>query len=179
MKSHICSECGLEHIVQDAHKESIDKRKLMMLKAAAQWVIDNNKNEFKKKDLDLIRFGQSAYGNFGALRYHALIAKVKDKKTNKPIKGLWLVTRQGWAFLRGEYDPPKFVLVRNNKIVPDSHSRQTINVRHVYYGSDIITTTFEYFDEDGKPIGWRPTVTPDNQSKLFDMPEKPAQRFMG
>lgn len=177
-KSHLCSECGEVHVVQLAHKESIDKRKLSMLKAAATWVIDNNLNDFKKKDLDLSRFGQSAYGNFGALRYHALIAKVRDRNTKKPIKGRWLVTRQGWAFLRGELKISKFVLVKDNHIVPNSHSQQTIGVRDVYYGSEAITTHFEYFDEDNKPVAIRPAFKQENkQNALFNLePQKPARK---
>lgn len=179
-KPHLCTECGELHTPQLAHKESIDKRKLNMLKAAAQWVTDNNKNDFKKKDLDLPRFGQSAYGNFGALRYHALIAKVRNRDTKKPIKGRWLVTRQGWAFLRGDLKMPKFVLVKDNHIVPNSHSKQTIGVRDVYYGSEAITTHFEYFDEDGVPVGVRPAFDHESkQGKLLDVPEvKPERRFV-
>lgn len=171
---HTCSHCGELHTPQLAHKESIEKRKLLMLKAAANWVVEHKQNDFKKKDLDLARFGQSAYGNFGALRYHALIAKVKDKQTGKPVKGRWLVTKQGWQFLRGVLDIPKFVLVKDNHIVPGSHSKRLINVRNVYYGSDIINTTFQYFDDDGNMVGWRPTTPPDKQAKLFNMAqEKP------
>lgn len=175
---HLCTACGETHVAQMVHKESVDKRKLEMLRAAADWVIQTNVNDFKKKDLDLSRFGQSAYGNFGALRYHALIAKVRDRTTKKPLKGRWLVTRQGWAFLRGDLKIPKFVLVKDNHIVPNSHSDRLIGVRDVHFGSDIITTTFEYFDDAGQPVGWRPQNPPRTPEppRLFDVPER--KRFL-
>jgi hypothetical protein len=149
--SDICPACG--QVKQQAHKESMDKMKLLLLKAAAQHVIDTKVNDFKKKDLNLQDIAQSAYGNFGKLRYHGLITPVREN--GQRIKGRWLVTRNGWAFLRGELKISKFVLVRNNSII--DHSPVLISVRDVYYGSEEIQTTFEYFDhETGAMIGWRP-----------------------
>jgi len=169
-KEHLCTACNEPHVAQEAHKESVDKRKLLMLRAAADWVIANGVNDFKKKDLDLLRLGQSAYGCFGALRYHALIAKVRDPNTKKPIKGRWLVTRQGWAFLRGELRISKYVLVRDNHVVPNSHSTKMLGIKDVYYGSDIITTHFEYFDDDGKMVAVRPEYDkPNLQGALFNI----------
>jgi hypothetical protein len=65
-----------------------------------------------------------------------------------------LITRNGWAFLRGEIQIHKWVLVRENHIV--SYSPELVSVRDVYYGSEAITTTFEYFDEYGNQVGYRP-----------------------
>lgn len=152
-ESHLCTGCGEAHIVQQAHKEQMDKTLLLMLKASARWVIDNNKNDFKKRDLGLSEMSQSAYGNFGRLRYHGLITPVRGED-GKRIKGRWLITRNGWAFLRGTLNIPKFVLVKNNTIT--SRSDKLTSVRDVYYGSEVIQTNFEYYDDDGNQVGFRP-----------------------
>lgn len=145
---HNCSECGEPHIVQQAHKEVLNKHKLTMLKAAAQHVMDTQRNDFKLSELDEI----SNYNNFQKLRYHGLVHHVR--KNGVWLRGHWLITRNGWAFLRGELDLPKFVKVKNNSIV--ERSLDLINVRHVYYGSEVVNTTFEYFDDDGRPVAIRP-----------------------
>jgi hypothetical protein len=163
-KPEVCKCCGQR--IQQAHKESMDKTRLLMLKSAAQHVISTGINDFKKRDLGLDQMSLSAYGNFGRIRYHGLITPVRDK-ANRRIKGRWLITRNGWAFLRGEFNIPKYVLVKNNSI--ESRSDTTISVRDVYYGSETIQTTFEYFDEDGKPVGARPVyiVMPNLQQRLI------------
>lgn len=151
-----CDHCGQR--IQQAHKESMDKTRLTMLQAAARQVITTGKNDFKKKELGLDELSLSAYGNFGRIRYHGLITPVKDKDTNRKIKGRWLITRNGWAFLRGELNIPKYVIVKNNAI--QSKSDVTISVKDVYYGSEILQTSFEYFDDDGNPVGIRPYSGP-------------------
>lgn len=153
--SDVCNHCGQR--IQQAHKESMDKTRLLMLQSAARQVIDTGKNDFKKKDLGLEAMSLSAYGNFGRIRYHGLITPVKDRDTGKRIKGRWLITRNGWAFLRGEFNIPKYVIVKNNII--QSRSDATISVKDVFYGSDIMQTTFEYFDDDGNQVGFRPAPT--------------------
>lgn len=157
----VCDHCGQP--IQEAHKEAMDKTRLLMLKAAAQWVIDHNQNDFKKRDIGLEDMSISAYGNFGRLRYHALITPVQVNGNR--VKGRWLITRQGWAFLRGEIEIPKFVLVRNNHIV--LHSKQLVSVRDVYRGSEIMQTAFEYFDDEGYPVGVRPLLREDKQLTLI------------
>ncbi len=151
----ICDHCGQP--IQEAHKEVLSKMKLTMLKSAAAHVIATEVNDFKKSDIAEM-LENSAYGNFQKLRYHGLVTPARDKAGNR-VRGRWLITRNGWAFLRGELDLPKFVLVRNNHVVDGSHSKVLLNVRDVYRGSDAIVTTFEYFDhETGEQIGYRPTL---------------------
>ena len=149
-----------------------------MLKAAAKEVIETNKNDFRKRDIADIQNSNTAYNNFQKLRYHGLIAHVTDSGVKQ--RDRWLITRNAWAFLRGEIELPKWVMIRNNHI-DESFNRcdDTIGVKGVYRGSDAITTTFEYFDHDtGAQIGFRPVLPPKpaEQQTLIDIPPKTETR---
>lgn len=160
MKRQTCPTC--QQLIPLAHKEIMDKTRLTMLRMAADYVIANNVGWFKKKDIGLETLGQAAYGNFTRLRYHGLITPLRDDAGNR-IKGKWIITRNGWAFLRGEKDIHKYVLVKNNHI--SARSDVKINIRQVYYGSDTIQTTFEYYDDYGNMVGFAPksrsNINPD------------------
>lgn len=93
------------------------------------------------------------YNNFQKLRYHGLVYYARDENGQR-VRGHWLITRNGWAFLRGEIRLPKHVLVKNNHIV--GRSDEDVSMRDVYVGAETMQTTFEYFDEDGRPVGIRP-----------------------
>lgn len=160
--SELCQSCGQK--IQEAHKEEFSAMKLSMLKQAAGHVMSTMRNDFKVRDFatpeEFKRFN-----NFQKLRYHGLVTPVRDRVTQQRIKGRWLITRQGWAFLRGELEISKFVLVKNNQIV--SHSDTKVGVRSIYYGSEAIQTTFEYFDDSGSPVGFRPTLQRSPQMSLI------------
>lgn len=152
-------------IFRPTRKENIDKLKVLMLKRAAQHVIDTKKPVFKKSELNLIDFGQSAYGRFGALRFHGLIAKMKDDD-GKVIKGDWIITRLGWAFLRN--DPQhgriaKYVYMQDNHIRDDLERGPLVGIIDVFKGSDYLQTNFEYVDVHGNFVGVRPSY-PQNKT---------------
>lgn len=66
--------------------------------------------------------GPQAYhqlSNTTKLRFHGLIAKVKDKDGNH-VKGHWLITKRGGEFLRGEIDLPEFAHTQKNKVIDHS-----------------------------------------------------------
>lgn len=149
--SQTCHSCG--QTIQETHREHLNKSKLTMLQAAAKLVIETNRNDFKKKDVGDFAGNPSHYNNFQKLRYHGLITQVKVN--GERVRDRWLITRNAWSFLRGEIELPKYVDVRNNRIV--ERATTTIGVKDVYRGADIMATTFEYFDhETGEPIGIRP-----------------------
>lgn len=50
--------------------------------------------------------------NWTKLHFHALVARVKED--GKAKQGRWLITRKGWAFLRGEPIPAKVTTFRGN-----------------------------------------------------------------
>lgn len=172
MKDHICTGCGQPHIIQDAHRESLTKIKINMLKSAASVVIETGVNDFSKHDLDPeFITNPNYYNNWSKLRFHGLIAKGK-------IKGRWLITRNGWSFLRGELELPSFVLVKDNHTQQDGRSDMLVSLLDVLKVGEYLETAFEYFDEDsGVMIGRRP-VTPHQQEQesLFDVP--PTERRM-
>jgi len=157
-----CDHCGQK--IQQTHKEMLTKHKLTILKVAAQHVMSTGVNDFRMRDMGDFTTSPSDYNNFSKLRFHGLITPVKDKLSDRKIKGRWLITRNGWAFLRGELDIPKYVMVRNNSVQSRSDAR--ISVRDVFYGSEVIQTTFEYFDDAGKPVGVRPLLPSANNKQL-------------
>lgn len=156
--SDCCPICG--QTLKKAHKESMSRAKLTMLKTAADYVITHERNEVPATVFHDI----SSYNNFQKLRYHGLIHYWRNSQGNE-VRGKWLITRNGWAFLRGELSIPKYIIVKNNHL--ESRSDTLVSVRDVYYGSEILQTTFEYFDEAGRPVGFRPTLQPDRQVVLL------------
>lgn len=147
-----CGSCGQR--IQETRKETLSKMKLKMLRSAADRVIATGVNDFMVKDISQPE-EYKLYSNFHHLRFHGIIAKVK--KDGRVVPRHWLVTRNGWAFLRGEIELPKYVMVRNNAI--QSRADQLVRLADVWFGADYLQTTFEYFDhETGKPIGWRPVT---------------------
>lgn len=152
--SHLCSECGELHVVRGTRAHRLTKQGLLMFKKACLHVIDTKVNDFKKTDLDLHEFGDAAYGNFPSLRYFGLITPVKDRQTGQPIKGRWLITRNGWAFLRNEYQIHKEVTIKNNTIV--NRSDELVSIVEVYRGAEYVQTNFAYFDDHGNIVALRP-----------------------
>jgi hypothetical protein len=123
-----------------------------MLKRAAEHVILNMTNNFMVREISQPE-EYSVWHNFQKLRYHGLITPIRDDAGNR-IKGQWLITRNGWAFLRGEIKLPAYVMVRDNRVI--DHSNDLVELRNVNAGVPEIQTKFEYFDSDGKPVGFRP-----------------------
>lgn len=154
-----CETCHQK--IREAHKENLNKNLLTGLQMAARLVVANGSN-----DIDINEFADNTniYNNFQKLRYFGLIHHYRNTKGMK-VRGHWLITRNGWAFLRGEKDVHKWVKVKNNAIV--EYSPNFVDVRSVYYGSDIITTTFEYFDDNNRPVGFRPIIPVNNQLTLI------------
>lgn len=150
---HRCT-CGEMHVISPPHKETMNKMKLVMLKRAAAHVMETHDNNFMVREIaDDDEF--KLFNNFQKLRYHGLITPVRDNN-NKRIKGQWLITRNGWAFLKGQKDLPKYVLVKDNHIVERSTERVTL--RNVAADPMEIIRTFEYFDENMLFTGLRPAL---------------------
>lgn len=66
--------------------------------------------------------GAQAYhqlSNTSKLRFHALIAKVRDENGNHK-KGHWLITGRGGKFLRGEIEVPSIAETQKNVVVGHS-----------------------------------------------------------
>jgi hypothetical protein len=160
MSKHICTGCGEEHEVT-TRKEFLNKHKLELLQQAARHVSNQMDNNFGLKEV----FGDNTnnYNNFQKLRYHGLVHHVRHN--GALVRGRWLITRNGWAFLRGDLSLPKWVMVRGNRVL-EMRALDKLSVTEVYVGSEIIDTVFEYFDEFNNPVGWRPTAK-DRNVRLF------------
>ena len=148
-----CDHCGQR--IPQARKELLNKQMIKMLKRAAGHVMTTMTNDFMVRDFtEPSEFKQ--YNWFSHLRLHGLIFKQLDDD-GKEIRGRWGITRNGWAFLRGEKQLAAYVLVRNNSIV--SKSDELVNFGQVWRGEETMQTSFEYFDIDGKPVGIRPNYS--------------------
>lgn len=173
--SEICPTC--HQTIKQAREHNMTVYLVKLLKAAAGYVAETKTNDFKMADINdrLQPYGPSAYNNFKHLRYFGLIHHPMNKQTGKRYQRRWLVTKQGWEFLRGEWDCRKSVVIKNNEIQEDLSTDQRINVRRV--GAPM-ETEFLYFDDDGRPVGRRPQEqTTNNQQSLLDVPPVQAQRF--
>lgn len=65
--------------------------------------------------------------NLSKLRFHALIAKYGEHGDR--VQGEWLITRRGFAFLRGEEAVPSRVKTYRNKVV--DHDERLVNIGEV------------------------------------------------
>lgn len=102
--------------------EILDRYKISILKDAAAHVLATGRNEFS---IRLFKSDVGRYSTVCRLRYHGLIHHVlRADGTTK--RGHWLITRNGWAFLKGDLPLPVEVVVQDNHIV--SRSTRTIRL---------------------------------------------------
>ena len=102
----LCECCG--HRI-NPRKESLSKGLVDTLIVFGRAVKRLEKNEIHLQEE--VELNKNQYNNFQKLRYHGLVAKVKDRT------GYWLLTRNGLGFLRGEKSVPKTIYIQNNRIV--------------------------------------------------------------
>lgn len=144
-----CDNCGQRW--PQARKESLSKIKAEILMSAGQLVASTMTNRFKLKDVAACT-EPSHYNNFQKLRYHGLIAKLKID--GQLVRNEWVITRNGFRFLRGRIELPKFVTIKNNHVV--ERSAVLLSLTDVWRGAPYLESTFEYFDDDNNPVGLRP-----------------------
>ena len=82
-------------------------------------------------DVDAINLRHSERTQLTKLRFHGLVAKVKDDDGTQVARH-WLITRKGWAFLGGE-DIQEKVVVYNNQVL--GHEGGTTNIRRIAGGN--------------------------------------------
>lgn len=119
--------------------------------SAGELVASTMNNRFKLKELKACS-EPSHYNNFQKLRYHGLIAKAKVD--GQLVRNEWVITRNGFRFLRGKINLPKFVTIKNNHV--EVRSDVMVSLTDVWRGAPYLETTFEYFDDDNNPVGLRP-----------------------
>ena len=132
------------------HKETLNRHKLNLLVTGAEEVKRTGENII---DIKLFSSNINSYNNWQKLRYHGLIAKT-DKR------GEWLITKNGWAFLRGDISLPSYVVIGDNHIVERSDAR--IDATDLYKTNEVVESTFEYYE---------PTYQPQPQTMRFAFDE--------
>jgi hypothetical protein len=113
-----CPVCGANKM---ANSHALTPGLVSALKKMAQYCVQEKRRVVTKKELNkILTFSESA--NWTKLRFHALIAKVKDEDGKN--HGKWIITRLGWQFLRGGCDLPKIRYSFRNRVV----SPEEINI---------------------------------------------------
>lgn len=91
------------------------------------YVHEKNENAFTWKEVrDRMKAFQ--YTQQTKLRFHGLIAKIKDD--DGKFTGKWLITSRAAEFLRGDIAIPLKVQTCNNKVI--GHDDLTVTIREVY-----------------------------------------------
>lgn len=104
-----------------------------------EYVHTNDRNEFTAKEVrDRLKTFQ--YTQFTKLRFHGLIAKIKDE--NGTFTGKWLITRRAGDFLRNEIVLPQKVQTQANKVI--DYDDVNVSIRDVY-GDDLYLEGREQF----------------------------------
>lgn len=155
-----CDHCGQR--IQLQRKEILNKACAIMIKHAAEHVMSTMKNDFEIKEFTEdgdFKF----FSNFSHMRYHGLVAHVKVN--GRVHKKRYLITRNGWSWLRGEIALPKFRMVKNGHNVEGKQSDRLVYLSQVWDGEPYVQTAFEYFDENGNPVGIRPNYPKDNNNQ--------------
>lgn len=139
-------------------KEMLNKHKVLMLKSAAEHVMSQVDSDIADPNNFMVRdFAEPEqfkwFNFFSHLRLHGLVFKQLDDD-KKEIRGRWGITRNGWAFLRGDKSLPVYVLIKNNAI--EGRSEEMTKINDVLRTEATIATSFEYFLEDGTAVGVRP-----------------------
>lgn len=162
---------GCQRRIPLVRKETLNKHKVQMLKAAAAHVMEqveagaDDPNDFMVRDFaapeDFKRFNF-----FSHLRLHGLVFKQRDA-AGKEIRGRWGIARNGWSFLRGDKELHKYVKVKDNEI--KERSAEMVKFMDVWRGEATIETSFEYFLDDGTPVGLRPnySVSESKQERML------------
>lgn len=103
-----CSHCGNTIKI---YKYKANRALATMLKLMADVVKDTGIN---KVHYDNIPVAHALHSQRAKLRQHGLIAKYKED--GKHVANMWVITRKGWDWLKGEPIPKK-VIVYNNQVL--------------------------------------------------------------
>lgn len=115
-----CSNC---HQTIKIYRYGISTSMVRVLKTMAK---ATDKNSGRAIDVDKLDLRHSDRTQLTKMRFHGLVAKVKDDGVQIPRH--WLITRKGWAFLGNELIPAK-VLVYNNQVL--GHEDGTTEIKRV------------------------------------------------
>jgi hypothetical protein len=144
-QKEVCPCCGASMRV---YKEKLTKGLCLSLLKFRDVVIATNSNEIHVPTQ--VKFNHNEFGNFQKLRYHGLVAKVKDKETGEKKSGYWLLTRRGNQFCKSEIQISEFVETFRNKIVNRAEAKISI--------SQVLGSDDNYWDKITDYIGFLPEI---------------------
>ena len=105
------------------YRYGISESMVRVLKAMAK---ATEPNTGRSIDVDKINLKHSERTQLTKMRFHGLVAKVKED--NVQIPRHWLITRRGWQFLGNEQVPAK-VIVYNNQVL--GHDGGMTDIRRI------------------------------------------------
>jgi len=156
-----CPHCGAS---MKMHWHRISKGLAQTLVKFREVVVHGGK--FNKvhltRDMNLTK---NEYNNFQKLRYHGLVAKVKENGNR--VEGYWLLTKRGNLFCKNQLMIPQKVQTFRNKI--EKKSEAFVNLEMVFKGVDMPTWDMrDDFDYDFADITDYEDVTfdKDGQGKM-------------
>lgn len=118
--SEKCPHCGFAP--PKTYKYHLDDLNISTLLKLWNYSLKNKTYKINVKDVDLT---QGERLRMTQLRFHALIAKVKEDGKQKP--NMWLITRRGSQFLKGNISIPAYVYTRANTII--GHAEEQLHKR--------------------------------------------------
>lgn len=144
-----CDHCGA---ALKSYWHALTPGIIRALIKALNVVRERNKNEFHLYD-DLTgsnKLTTTEQMNWTKLRFHGLVAKVKENGEWK--RGYWLITKRGGEFLRAKVEIPKKVQTFRNKVV--DHSTELVTIRDVIDSTEYWQIDFpgEIFDPGQKAL---------------------------
>lgn len=134
-----CANCGAN---MKAFWHTVNSGLVGIMIKAITFIRDNGKNEFHLQD-DL-HLSVNEFSNFTKLRFHGLVAHVKDKS------GYWLITKRGGEFLRGEISIPKQVKTFRNRVI--DHSPDTVNITRFKHDFPSFESDYAFEIQQGRLI---------------------------
>lgn len=115
----------------------LDHADISLLLKVWQGVIESGVNDVDMRQLDL---SYTERARATQLRFHALIAKVRNDK-GRQVPAHWLLTKRGADFLKGRIEVPQFVITFRNEVV--DHSASMVSKKD-----------FRELDDFGPHWGW-------------------------
>ncbi len=144
LKVVICECCG--HKSQE-HRHRLSKGLINSLVKMKDFIMEQGANRVHPiNDLQLSNF---EYNNFQKLRYFGLVARYKSPETKRKVKGIWLLTKNGNNFLKGNLEISLHIKTMNNKISGRSIKKTNIGD---FYANDNKPYWDTYSSDDSSDI---------------------------
>jgi len=118
MTQEICPYC--ECPIPKKYKYHLDDLDVSTLLKIWQAVIEQKENKINVSDIGLT---QSERLRLTQLRFHALVAKYKTLQGTH-VGNMWLITKRGGDFLKGDINVPSYVITWRNKVIDHSEEKK-------------------------------------------------------